>query len=72
MPYDCRAPTGRGEHYCISDADILKKSMEIYIRDGIEIDNRNPLDCTTIASYATKVYCINYLQDNKAKDGERR
>ena len=51
--------------YCLSDVDILKKAMEIYIKDGIELNGLNPIDCSTIASYAMKVYRTNYLVDNK-------
>jgi len=51
--------------YCVSDVDILKKSMEIYISDGMELNGLNPIDCSTIAAYAMKVYRTNYLVDNK-------
>jgi hypothetical protein len=45
------------ERYCISDVDILAESLEVYMREGMLMNsNLNPMDCTTIASYAFKVY----------------
>ena len=48
--------------YCCSDVDILKRSMEIYIDEGIALNGLNPIKCSTIASYAMKVYRTNYLK----------
>lgn len=50
--------------YCVSDVDILKRSMEIYINEGIALNGINPIDSSTIASYAMKVYRTNYLKEN--------
>lgn len=50
--------------YCISDVDILKRSMEMYIDEGIALNGINPITCSTIASYAMKVYRTNYLKEN--------
>lgn len=50
--------------YCISDVNILKRSMEIYIEEGITLNGLNPIACSTIASYAMKVYRTNYLKPN--------
>ena len=45
------------EKYCISDVDILAKSLEIYIKEGMELnEGLNPMDFATVASYALKVY----------------
>jgi hypothetical protein len=45
------------ERYCISDVRILVRSLEVYMRDGMEMNSGlNPLDNLTIASYAMKVY----------------
>jgi hypothetical protein len=45
------------EEYCISDVDILCKSMEVF-RDSMKeiCEGLDPLKCITIASYAMKVY----------------
>lgn len=45
------------EEYCISDVDILCKSMEVF-RDTMKdlCEGLDPLQCITIASYAMKVY----------------
>lgn len=50
------------DDYCCSDVDILKRSMEIYIDEGIALNGLNPIKCSTIASYAMKVYRTNYLK----------
>lgn len=43
--------------YCISDVDILAKSLEVYISEAMNMNKGlNPLECVTIASYAMKVY----------------
>jgi hypothetical protein len=45
------------ERYCISDVRILVRSLEVYMRDGMEMNSGlNPLDNLTIASYAMRVY----------------
>jgi hypothetical protein len=51
--------------YCDSDVDILKRSMEIYITDGIALTGINPIDSPTIASYAMKVYRALFLEKDK-------
>ena len=53
------------EKYCISDVQILAESMEVYMRDGMSMNSGlNPLQCTTIASYAFKVYRTFHLPSN--------
>lgn len=51
--------------YCKSDVDILKRSLEIYISDAIEINGLHPLKCSTIASYCMKVYRTNYMNEDE-------
>ena len=51
--------------YCESDVDILKRSMEIYIDDAMKVTGINPLSCSTIASYAMKVFRTHYLNENQ-------
>lgn len=51
--------------YCLSDVDILKRSLEIYVNDALQTTGINPLRCSTIASYAMRVYRTNFLKDNK-------
>ena len=51
--------------YCISDVDILKRSLEIYITSGIEANGIDPLDSSTVASYCMKVYTTNHMPVNK-------
>lgn len=61
VPYDFRHEL---EAYCLSDVRILAQAMEVYVRDGMaQNDGLNPLDCTTIASYAMKIYASTYLPD---------
>lgn len=49
--------------YCHSDVDILKRSLEIYVKNGIELTNINPLTCMTAASYAMKVFKTNFMKE---------
>jgi hypothetical protein len=51
--------------YCISDVDILKRSLEIYVNVAIDCDGLNPLQCSTIASDCLRVYRTNYMPENK-------
>jgi DNA polymerase type B, organellar and viral len=51
--------------YCESDVDILKRSMEIYMRDAVTLNKLNPLECPTIASYALKVYRTNHMPSDQ-------
>jgi hypothetical protein len=50
--------------YCLSDVDILKRAMEIYITDSIEVNHINPLQCTTIASMAMRVYKTHHYKED--------
>lgn len=60
--YDFRAEL---ERYCISDVRILVRSLEVYMRDGMELNaGLNPLDSLTIASYAMKVYRTLHMPEN--------
>lgn len=60
------------EEYCISDVDILCKSMEVF-RDEMMIicDGLDPLKCITIASYAMKVYLTLHAPTEKELDGQQ-
>lgn len=52
--YDFRAEL---ERYCRDDVDILCKSMEVYMAEGMRLNaGINPLESVTCASYALKVY----------------
>jgi hypothetical protein len=51
--------------YCLSDVDILAKSLEIYVNNAIQETGINPLSCSTVASYCLKVYRTNYMNDNQ-------
>lgn len=52
--YDFRAEL---ERYCRQDVDILCRSMEVYMTQGMLMnEGLNPLRCTTCASYALRVY----------------
>jgi hypothetical protein len=51
--------------YCKSDVNILKKAMEIYRNESIELNGIDPLKSVTIASYALKVYRTNHIPENK-------
>jgi hypothetical protein len=51
--------------YCISDVDILAKSLEVYISEGMNMNSGlNPMECVTIASYAMKVYRSIHMPPN--------
>jgi hypothetical protein len=53
------------ERYCQSDVNVLAKSLEVYITEGMTMNSGlNPLDCATIASYAFKVYKTLHLPEN--------
>lgn len=59
------------KEYCISDVDILCKSMEVFRDEMINIcDGLDPLKCITIASYAMKVYLTIHAPSERELDEE--
>lgn len=50
--------------YCKLDVKLLANVLQNYRDHAIKINNVDPLQCLTIASYALKVYRVNHLQDN--------
>jgi hypothetical protein len=51
--------------YCVSDVDILKRSLEIYVTDAVKTNGIHPLRCSTIASYCLRVFRTNYMNENE-------
>jgi len=47
--------------YCLSDVDLLKRALEIYVKDALETTSIHPLKCSTIASYCMRVYRTNFM-----------
>lgn len=42
--------------YCKSDVHILSESLEVYIKNGMEVHNLNPFNRLTIASFSHQIY----------------
>lgn len=57
-PYDFRKEL---VDYCINDTLILKKAIELYMVKQMEFKPIDPFSCTTIASYAMKIYQMYYM-----------
>jgi hypothetical protein len=51
-------------NYCRRDVLILRKALECYKDAGIKLNNKNPLQNITIASYCMRVFRSNFLKDN--------
>ena len=47
--------------YCLSDVDLLKRALEIYIKDALDTTGIHPLKSTTIASYCMRVYRTKFM-----------
>ena len=54
--------------YCISDVDILRRSMIIFRQLYIDIADIDPLQYTTIASVCMAIYRGHYIVDNYNND----
>lgn len=50
--------------YCESDVIILSRAMQAYQSNGIALNNLDPLQCVTIASYCMRVFKVNHLGEN--------
>lgn len=50
--------------YCQSDVRILAKAIEAYMSEQMRFKPINPFSCTTIASYAMKMYRTYYMPEN--------
>lgn len=51
--------------YCLSDVDLLKRALEMYIKDALDTTKIHPLKSSTIASYCMRVYRTNFMPVDK-------